>query len=94
MEDPDSIRKSDMKRFVIVMLVFTIGMAILLFYDVSAWWIWYIYFAVWTWIEYRIAKNIKLKWWHWALIIVAILAIDLILLEIIEMMKNDEARIF
>ncbi|MEZ5042457.1 MAG: hypothetical protein R2828_21330 [Saprospiraceae bacterium] len=34
-----TIRK-DIKRFTIVMMVFTIGMAVLLFFDVSKWWIW------------------------------------------------------
>ena len=70
------------------MIVFTIGMALLLFYDISTWWIWYIYFAIWTLIEYKVAKNIGLKWWHWIIIIVAIISIDLIVLELIELIKK------
>jgi hypothetical protein len=81
------MQKKDMKRFDFVMNVFTIGMALLLFYDVSTWWIWYIYFAVWTLIEIKIAKNIKLKWWHWGLIITVILLIDWLVLELIEYVK-------
>ena len=63
-------------------------MAFLLFFEVSAWWIWYIFFAIWTIIEYRIAKNIKLKWWHWILIIVVIILIDLLVLELIQYVKK------
>jgi len=80
-------QKKEIKLFVLVMIAFTIGMAILLFYDVSAWWIWYIYFVVWTLIEVKIAKNIKLKWWHWVLIILAIISFDWIVLELIEYIK-------
>ncbi len=87
-KDIEVRQKKEVKLFVIVMVIFTIGMAILLFYDVRAWWIWYIYFAVWTLIEWKIAKNIKLKWWHWTLIILAILSIDWIVLELIEYIKR------
>jgi hypothetical protein len=55
------MQKKEIERFVFVMIVFTIGMAVLLLYNVSAWWVWYIYFAVWTLVEYTIAKNINLK---------------------------------
>lgn len=85
---PDEFQNKAMKRFAFVMIVFTIGMALLLLYDVSAWWIWYIYFAVWTLVEYKIAKKINLKWWHWVLIIIAILLIDWLVLELIEYFKR------
>lgn len=84
----ESTQRKEVRLFVIVMIVFTIGMAILLFYEVSTWWFWYIYFAVWTWIEFKIAKNIKLKWWHWVLIILAIISIDWVVLELVERIKN------
>jgi len=58
-------------------------MALMLLYDVSSWWIWHLYFAVWTLIEFKIAKNIKLKWW-WLLIITIILLIYVVILELIE----------
>ena len=70
------------------MIVFTLGMALMLFYEVSAWWVWYIYFAIWTLIEYKIAKNIGLKWWHWILIISAIVLVDWAVLELIEYVKK------
>lgn len=69
------------------MIVFTIGMALLLLYDISSWWIWYIYFVIWTLIEVKIAKNIKLKWWYWVMIIAVIISIDWIVLELIEYVK-------
>ncbi|MBT8253106.1 MAG: hypothetical protein KJN68_03980 [Bacteroidia bacterium] len=86
-QEAKALQKRDMKRFVLVMIAFTIGMAIMLFYEVSAWWIWYLYFIVWTVIEVRIAKNIKLKWWHWVLIVIAILVVDLIVLELVDYLK-------
>ncbi len=83
----EEMQKKEIKRFVFVMIVFTIGMALLLFYEVSTWWIWYIYFAIWTLIEIKIAKNIKLKWWHWVLIIAVIVLIDWVVLELVEYLK-------
>jgi hypothetical protein len=83
-----SQEKKEIRLFVFVMIIFTIGMAFLLFYEVSAWWIWYIYFAIWTLIEYKIAKNIKLKWWYWIVIIAAILCFDWIVIELIEYIKK------
>lgn len=87
-KDREALQKKEIRLFVIVMITFTIGMAILLIYDVSAWWIWYIYFAIWTLIEVKIAKNIKLKWWYWVLIILTIISIDWIVLELIEYLKK------
>jgi hypothetical protein len=86
--DSGELQEREIKRFVYVMIVFTIGMAVLDFFDVSAWWIWYIYFALWTLIEYKIAKNINLKWWYWVLIIIAIISIDLIVLELMDYLKK------
>lgn len=77
----------DIKNFTLVMVIFTLGMAAMLFFEVSAWWIWYIYFAIWTFIEYRIAKNIKLKWYFWALIIIGIIAVDVLVLELVDLVK-------
>jgi len=59
-------------------------MVILLIYEVSTWWIWYIYFAIWTLTEIIIAKNIKLKWWWWFIIITIILLIDFVVMTLIE----------
>jgi hypothetical protein len=73
--------------FALVMVIFTIGMLFLLIFEVSKWWIWYLYLAVWTLIEYRIAKNIKLKWWWWAIIIVAILVLDIVVMELVDYFK-------
>jgi hypothetical protein len=77
-------QKKEIIYFTVVMVVFTIGMAFMVYYDVSAWYIWYIYFLVWTFIEYKIARNIRLKWWWWVLIISAILLIDILILELFQ----------
>lgn len=87
-KEVQSTNKKEIRLFVIVMVVFTIGMAILLFYEVSAWWIWYIYLIGWTLIEFKIARNISLKWWHWTLIIAVLLSTDWIVLEVVEYMKK------
>lgn len=80
-------QKRELRLFVLVMVLFTIGMVFLLIFEVSKWWIWYLYLAVWTLIEYRIAKNIKLKWWWWAIIIAAILALDIVVMELVDYFK-------
>jgi hypothetical protein len=87
-KDSEELQKKEIKLFIVVMIAFTIGMAFLLFYDVSTWWIWYIYFVIWTLVEVRVAKNIKLKWWHWVIIIAIIISIDWIVLELIEYVKK------
>ena len=81
--DSEALQKKEIKSFVFVMIVFTIGMAILLLNKVSAWWIWYIYFIIWTLVEVKIAKNIKLKWWWWLIIITIIVLIDFLILELV-----------
>jgi hypothetical protein len=86
--DVKLLHRKDLKLFVLVMVAFAIGMAILLYFEVSAWWIWYGYFAVWTLVEYKIARNIPLRWWHWLLIIGAIILLDWGVLEIIEYVKR------
>lgn len=87
-KDLEKSHAKELRRFFVVMIAFVIGMACLLFYEVSAWWIWYIYFVIWTVVELRIAKNIKLKWWYWLIIIAIIIAIDFLVLELIEYLKN------
>jgi heme/copper-type cytochrome/quinol oxidase subunit 2 len=77
-------QRKEIRLFIIVMLVFTIGMASLLIYDISTWWIWYLYFAIWTLIELKIAKNIRLKWWWWLIIITFIIFIDFAVVELVD----------
>lgn len=74
--------KKDLIRFSVVMILGTLGMLLLLINAVSNWIVWYLYLGVWTLIEWRIAKRIKLKWWWWLLIILAILAVDTVIMEI------------
>ncbi len=83
-EDAEALQRKEIKLFILVMVVFTMGMAILLIYEVSAWYIWYIFFAIWTLLEVRIAKNMKLKWFWWTLIILAIIFIDFLVMELLK----------
>ncbi|MEX0288530.1 MAG: hypothetical protein AB3N14_05425 [Flavobacteriaceae bacterium] len=80
-------KKKEIKKFALIMFVFTFGMAALLFYEVSSWYIWYGYLAIWTILEYRIVKNLNLKWWYWILIIALILGIDLAVVELVAYLK-------
>lgn len=75
--------------FIPVMITFTIGMALLPIDDINARWIWYIYFLVWTLIELEIAKNIRLKWWHWALIVLSIFGVNYLVLFLVEYFKSS-----
>ena len=86
--DSKETQKREIKLFTIVMIVFTIGMAFLIFYEISAWWIWYLYFIIWTLIEVKIAKNLKLNFWYWTLIIIAIITVDWLVLELVELIKS------
>ena len=63
-------------------------MIVMLLLNVSAWWIWYIFFAAWTIIEYKIAKNVPLKWWHWLFIVLIIIMINWGVLELVEYFKH------
>lgn len=62
--------------FAAVMAGFTVGMAILIVADVTTWWIWYAYLLVWTLVEFRIARDMNLRWWHWILILFGIFVLD------------------
>ena len=86
-DSSEATQKRELRLFVLVMVIFTIGMVFLLIFEVSQWWIWYLYLAIWTLIEYRIAKNIKLKWWWWAIIITAILVLDSVVIELVDYFK-------
>jgi len=75
-------QRKEMILFILVMLVFTSGMIFLIIVDISNWWVWCLYFIIWTHLELKIAKNIKLKWGWWLLIISALLIIDYVVLEL------------
>ena len=62
--------------FAAVMVGFTVGMAALIVARVTTWWIWYVYLLVWTLVEFRVARDMNLRWWHWILILLGIFALD------------------
>ena len=70
-------------NFTLVMLIFTIGMIVMLFYKIENYWIWIAYITAWTWIEMKIAKNIHLKWWVWLLIILGLCGLDLLIIQLL-----------
>lgn len=47
------------------------------------WLVWAIFIAVWCVADVWFAKDIHLKWWHWAGIIALLCVIDLIALRIL-----------
>lgn len=71
----------DWIKFIGVMIVFMIGMIVMLINHIHQSWIWVIYLTVWTYAEMKIAKNIHLKWWAWALIIAGLSIIDYIVYQ-------------
>ena len=70
----------DMRNFIIVMIVFTIGMIVMVANHIHEWGIWAIYITIWTLVEGYIAKDFKLKWWVWVLILLGLSVIDAIVL--------------
>lgn len=81
MEDSKRI---DMLNFIAVMVLFTTGMIIMIVNNMENPWGWIIYIIAWSWVEIRIARNLRLEWWGWLLIISCI---SLIGLTIIYYMK-------
>ena len=75
--------RKDWIKFVLVMIVFIIGMVIMMIYKVKGFWIWTAYVAIWWWVEVIVAKNIHLKWWVWVLILLGLTIIDLIIISLI-----------
>lgn len=73
----------DWAKFISVMAIFVAGMIVMLVYKVENIWIWGIYIVLWTWLEMRIAKNIRLKWWVWVLILAGLSLLDLLVINLI-----------
>lgn len=74
------VSKKEVFYFIAIMLIFLVGTVVMLFYKVENLWVWIGYVSVWTWLEASVAKNIRLKWWVWALIILGICCLDLIII--------------
>lgn len=47
------------------------------------WLVWAGFIAAWCAADVWLSRGIDLKWWHWALLITALLAIDLVALRIL-----------
>ncbi len=71
-----------MVMFVIVNLVF-IALCVWLIVLQPGWLAWIGFIAVWCLADTWFAKSISLSWWHWALLIAALVAIDLVALRIL-----------
>lgn len=72
---------ADWVKFILIMLIFMIGMVAMLIYKISNPIIWIIFFTLWTLIELRIIKNIHLKWWVWGLIILGLSVMDYFVIQ-------------
>ena len=75
--------KTDIIKFITVMIVFLIGMIIMLMNRIESTWIWIAYIALWTFAEKQIAGKVQLKDWQWILIIIGILGIDFLILYVV-----------
>ena len=78
-----TITKKDWFKFVLVMVVFIIGMIIMMVHEIRGFWIWTAYVAIWWWTEMLIAKNIHLKWWVWVFILLGLNIIDILIIGLI-----------
>ena len=68
--------KIEITKFLIVMIVFLIGLIIMLLNKIENTWIWIGYISVWWWAEAKIGRNLHIKLWVWVLILALILVID------------------
>ena len=68
--------KIEITKFLVVMIVFLIGMIIMLLNKIENTWIWIGYISVWWWAEAKIARNLRIKLWVWVFILALILVID------------------
>ena len=66
------------------MIFFMIGMVYMMVQHITDWKIWVAYITIWTYAEAIIAKEIKLKWWVWVLIIGGLSLIDLLIIQMIK----------
>lgn len=71
---------TDWIKFIVVMVIFAIGMIFMIMNKISNFWVWTIYIVIWTYTEMYIAKSIHLKWWVWAIIIMGLCGIDLLII--------------
>lgn len=76
--------RRDYINFIIVMLVFIMGMILMLIYEIKNLWVWIAYVAIWTWIEVLVAKNVHLKWWVWGFVLLGLGIIDLIIIQLLK----------
>ena len=71
---------SDKMKFFLVTAFFSLSFIVMTVFKVKSFWGWTAFIVMWTWAEIHFAKNIHLKYWHWALIILGLSALDIIIL--------------
>jgi hypothetical protein len=76
-------KTSTLLKFILVMMVFMAGMIMLITHQIASWWIWLVYISLWTIVEMRVAKNLKLGWHIWFFIITGLFAVDAIVIYLI-----------
>ncbi len=75
--------KKDIVIFVGITLLFIMGMVIMIVNHVQSWMAWTGFIIIWYYAEVYFAKNIHLKSWHWVLIILGLIILDLALISLI-----------
>lgn len=68
--------------FVVVNVLFVAAFVWLIILQ-PGWPAWVAFIAAWCVADFWFAKEIHLMWWHWALLIAALIAVDLVALRIL-----------
>lgn len=71
-----------MLRFVVVTALFTLAFVAMVLLEVASLWWWIAFVALWTVVEWAVARDVHLRWWQWGLILVGLGLIDLIVLTL------------
>lgn len=79
----EAVSKEEYFKFILVMIIFIIGMIGMMVYKIENLWIWIGYIYLWTWTEMKVAKNIHLKWTTWLWILLGLSVIDIFIIYLL-----------
>jgi len=65
-----------MRNLVLVNLAFAIGLGFMIGTDVNNNWLWLTFIFTWCAAEGFLAKDTSIKWWQWALLLLALSSLD------------------
>lgn len=83
LQTKEKSKLKDYHFFIIIMILFIIGMIVMTIYKVENLWVWFTYIFIWTWVEMKVAKNIHLSWKVWVLILIGLSVLDLLIINLL-----------